>query len=70
MLAQFNAGALLTTGLCRIGVFDPPVVGKCQPAALFVGRANANNTATIDVATPLVAKLSFVGQDGDFRRLP
>lgn len=69
VLAELNNGATLTTALFRTGVFDASTVGVFKRAGLFYGRKNASGTATIDLATPVFARKTFVGQDGDLTPL-
>jgi hypothetical protein len=65
VLAQLNAGALMTTGTFRTGVFDASVVGVWKRAGLFLGTVNGDGTAAINLAAPIASRTEFVGQDGD-----
>lgn len=65
VLAQLNAGAIMTTGTFRTGVFDASVVGVYKRAGLFLGTLNGDGSASIDLNAPLAAETEFVGQDGD-----
>jgi hypothetical protein len=63
--AQLDAGALLTTGTFRTGVFDASDVGVFKRASLILGRANPDGTATINLNSALAFDVNFVGQDAD-----
>ncbi len=65
VLGLLNAGAKMTTGLFRTGVFDASVVGVWEQAGLYLGRVNGDGTAAIDFNAPLATESEFVGQDGD-----
>lgn len=75
VLAQLNAGATLTTALFRTGVFDASLVPAFKEAGVYLGRVNANATATLleklfadeedDSDTPA----DFIGQDNDLAPL-
>lgn len=65
VLAQLNAGAIMTTGTFRTGVFDASVVGVYKRAGLFLGTLNGDGSASINLAQPLAYETEFVGQDGD-----
>lgn len=56
----------LHTGLFNTFLVDASVVPVYAQALLTTGVINPDNTATIDMLTPLRSAPLFVGQDGDF----
>lgn len=67
-ISAINPGAdfFLHTGLFNTHVVDASVVPVYAQALLTTGVINPDNTATIDMVTPLRSAPLFVGQDGDF----
>jgi hypothetical protein len=69
VLGQMNLGSVVTSAQYQTGVIDSSVVPKFKRAGLFLGRVNADGTASIDLSKPVAAKSNFVGQDGDLAPL-
>jgi hypothetical protein len=65
VLAQLEAGSVITSVQFQTEVIDSSVVPKFKRAGLYLGRVNADGTATVDLTRPVLAKGSFVGQDDD-----
>lgn len=63
VLALLNSGATLTTATFRTGVFDASVVSVWQEAGVYLGRRNADGSATL--VSPLFTEADFIGQDAD-----
>lgn len=71
VLAQFEAGASLTTALWDTTVQDASVNPTFQRAAIVLGRLGPDGaTADVQLTNTLVEQLNFVGQDGDLTPLP
>jgi hypothetical protein len=65
VLAQMDAGSVVTSAQFHTEVLDSSVVPKFKRAGLFLGRVNADGTAAVDLTQPIFAKSNFVGQEDD-----
>jgi Matrixin len=69
VLSQMDLGSVVTSAQYQTGVLDASVVPKFKRAGLFLGRINADGTASVDLSKPVAAKSNFIGQDGDLAPL-
>ena len=65
VLTQLEAGSVITSVQFQTEVIDSSVVPKFKRAGLYLGRVNADGSATVDLKRPLLSKSNFVGQDDD-----
>jgi hypothetical protein len=65
VLGQMDTGSVITSAQFLTTVLDSSVVPRYKRAGLFVGRVNADGTASVDLASPIFAKKDFIGQEVD-----
>jgi hypothetical protein len=68
VLAQLQAGSMVTSAQFHTEVADSFVVPKFKRASLMLGVVNADGTVTLD-PTAIFARNNFVGQDDDLAPL-
>jgi hypothetical protein len=69
ILAQLDAGGVLTSAQFQTTISDNSVVPKYKRAGLFFGRIAPDGTAVVDLARPIFAKSGFIGQELDLAPL-